>query len=79
MLHISIIPKESSGEDQQLYQSIMAEVHWFLLDLFFLGYVEDPSSGLSFRIPSQLNWECYFEVHNCVMFHRLVMLQYQLK
>ena len=40
----------------------MAEVQWFLLDLFFLGYVEDPSSGLSFKIPSELNWECYFEV-----------------
>ena len=45
----------------------MAEVQWFLLDLFFLGYVEDPSSGLSFKIPSELNWECYFEVQICSM------------
>ena len=40
----------------------MSEVQWFLLDLFFLGYVEDPSSGLSFKMPSELNWACYFEV-----------------
>ena len=48
--------------DRQLYHRIMAEVQWFLLDLFFLGYVEDPSSGLSFKMPSELNWACYFEV-----------------
>lgn len=59
---LCIVQEESSEVDKQLYQSIMAEVQWFLLDLFFLGYVEDPSSGLSFKMPSELNWECYFEV-----------------
>ena len=53
---------ESSEEDRQLYHSVMSEVQWFLLDLFFLGYVEDPSSGLSFKMPSELHWSCYFEV-----------------
>lgn len=55
----------------------MAEVQWFLVDLFFLGYVEDPSSGLSFKMPSKLKWECYFEVI-VLWFCRLVLLAYPL-
>ena len=56
--------KYSSDVDQHLYQITMSEVERFLFDLFFLGYVEDSSSGLSFTMPSELSWACYCEVRS---------------
>ena len=40
----------------------MEEIGWFLFDLLILGYVEDPSTGLSFRMPGGLKWAFFIEV-----------------
>ena len=44
----------------------MTQVWWFLLDLFFLGYVEDPETGISFCMPQNHEWSFYFEVFSTV-------------
>lgn len=43
----------------------MDVIGWFFFDLLVLGYVEDPDSGLSFRIPGGLHWAIYIEVEIC--------------
>ena len=40
----------------------MNTVNWFLFELLVLGYVEDPTSGASFRLPGGLVWAVYIEV-----------------
>ena len=40
----------------------MDVIAWFFFDLLVLGYVEDPDTGLSFRIPGGLEWAVYIEV-----------------
>ena len=37
-------------------------IRWFLFDLLILGYIEDRTSGLSFRLPGGLKWTFYIEV-----------------
>ena len=45
----------------------MEVIGWFFFDLLILGYVEDPATGKSFRIPGGLEWAIYIEVrHACV-------------
>lgn len=71
------IQKDSSDAEQHLYHKTMSEVERFLFDLFFLGYVEDTSSGLSFIMPSELSWACYCEVrkHACKFWCRFIAMQ----
>ena len=40
----------------------MKVIGWFFFDLFLLGYVEDPVTGLSFSIPGGMGWMVYVEV-----------------
>ena len=40
----------------------MEVIGWFFFDLLILGYVEDPATGKSFRIPGGLEWAIYVEV-----------------
>ena len=42
--------------------NISNEVEWFFFDLFYLHYIEDYESGLSFTLPSELQWSFYIEV-----------------
>ena len=42
----------------------MEVIGWFFFDLLILGYVEDPVTGNSFRIPGGLEWAIYIEVNN---------------
>ena len=44
------------------YKQLMAVVGWFFFDLFLLGYVEDPITGLSFSIPGGKGWKIFVEV-----------------
>ena len=44
------------------HQHLMEVIGWFLFELLMLGYVEDSSTGLSFRIPGGLGWAVYVEV-----------------
>ena len=43
----------------------MDMIGWFFFDLLIVGYVEDPDTGLSFRIPGGLQWAIYVEVLWC--------------
>ena len=40
----------------------MKVIGWFVFDLFLLGCVEDPVTGLSFSIPGGMGWRIYVEV-----------------
>ena len=44
------------------YKKLMEVIGWFFFDLFILGYVEDPVTGHSFRMPGGLAWSVYIEV-----------------
>ena len=39
----------------------MEDIGWFFFDLLILGYVEDPATGKSFRMPGGLQWAIYIE------------------
>ena len=54
------------------YQEFVQMIGWFFFDLFLLGYVEDPDTGLSFRLPGGLQWKVYIEVI-------LVLLQFYIE
>ena len=48
--------------ERDRYQQLMGVIGWFFFDLLILGYVEDPVTGKSFRIPGGLHWAIYIEV-----------------
>ena len=48
--------------ERERYRELMDVIAWFFFDLLVLGYVEDPDTGLSFRIPGGLEWAVYIEV-----------------
>ena len=56
---------QDSVEDSERYHYLefVQMIGWFFFDLFLLGYVEDPNTGLSFRLPGGLKWEVYVEVN----------------
>ncbi len=45
------------------YKQLMVVIGWFFFDLLVLGYVEDPVTGRSFRVPGGRQWDIYIEVH----------------
>ena len=48
---------------ESLYpQELMETIGWFFFNLLVLGYVEDPSTGASFRFPGGQEWAIYIEV-----------------
>lgn len=49
------------SEDRN-YKELMKIIGWFFFDLFLLGYVEDPVTGLSVSIPGGMDWKIYVEV-----------------
>lgn len=60
---VCVILKESVVEsDQERYQSLMEIIGWFFFDFLLLGYVEDPDTGRSFRLPGGLGWLIFVEV-----------------
>ena len=44
------------------YKELIDTIGWFFFDLFVLGYVEDPLTGVSFRFPGGMSWAVYIEV-----------------
>ncbi len=44
------------------YKQLMEMIGWFFFDLLILGYVEDPVTGKSFRVPGGHQWAIYVEV-----------------
>ena len=41
---------------------LMEMINWFFYDLLILGYVEDPITGESYRVPGGLEWAIYIEI-----------------
>lgn len=63
MLPVMIILKDTATESEKCcYQELMKVIGWFFFDLLILGYVEDKSTGLTFRLPRGLDWAIYVEV-----------------
>ena len=60
-LRISL-KEEFTELDENLYRDVMKRVERFFFDLIFLGYVEDSDSGVSFKLPGDLQWSLFFEV-----------------
>ena len=60
----SPLPSQDSVADSERcrYRELVELIGWFFFDLFVLGYVEDPNTGLSFRLPGGLQWAIYIEV-----------------
>ncbi len=56
-------PGECVDESEsERYQELLEVIGWFFFDLLLLGYVEDPPTGRSFRIPGSLGWAIFVEV-----------------
>lgn len=51
-----------ADSERERHKQLMEAIGWFFFDLLLLGYVEDPETGLSFRIPGSLQWALYIEV-----------------
>lgn len=60
-------------EERQQYKKLMDTVNWFFFDLLILGYVEDPATGSSFRLPGGLCWAIFVEVI-LLLFYALLKL-----
>lgn len=64
--NFTMSPYEGEGgqdESERRHFEVLREtISWFFFDLLILGYVEDPSTGTSFRIPGGLEWAIYIEV-----------------
>ena len=63
--HIFISQALVHESERVHHQQLMEVIGWFFFDLLMLGYVEDPDTGKSFRIPGGLAWAIYVEV--CVL------------
>ena len=68
----SLVQDSCQQKEKDQYKELMDTVNWFLFELLVLGYVEDPTSGASFRLPGGLCWAVYIEVREygilyCVM------------
>lgn len=66
-------------QEQMSYRQLMEVIGWFFFDLFILGYVEDPDTGESFRLPGGLSMNIYIEVicaiqHECTYIYFLYLL-----
>ncbi len=54
----------------------MEVIGWFFFDLLILGYVEDPVTGRSFRVPGGLQWAIYIEVNEYTVKSHLYRYSY---
>ena len=48
--------------EREKAKKLMETIGWFFYHLLVLGYVEDPSTGASFRFPGGQEWAIYVEV-----------------
>ena len=49
-------------EESLCLPELVETIGWFFFNLLVLGYVEDPSTGASFRFPGGQKWAIYIEV-----------------
>lgn len=60
--NFTLSPYQSETRDTVELSELMKSVNWFFFDFLILGYVEDPNTGESFRLPGGLEWAIYIEV-----------------
>lgn len=63
-MRIQSLPSQDmvDEKERERYRQLMEVIGWFFFDIFILGYVEDPVTGESFRLPGGLRWAVYIEV-----------------
>ena len=55
--------QESEGDQEhEQYKLLSDKINWFFTNLLIFGYVEDVSTGESFRMPCDSQWCVYVEV-----------------
>lgn len=54
--------KDPSTQCKLKNKELFDTLGWFFFDFLLLGYVEDPHTGLSFRMPPGFSWNLYLEV-----------------
>ena len=57
-------------EEQRKIMELLDTIGWFFYHLLVLGYVEDPATGTSYRLPGGQNWTIYVEVPSFDDSHR---------
>ena len=62
MANVVCLQESVDVSERDRYRELMEVIGWFFFDLLILGYVEDPDTGLSFRMPGDLAWAIYIEV-----------------
>ena len=62
MWMFTVLQESESEGDKKHFKQLSSEISWFFFCLFVVEYVEDASSGLSFRLPKGLLWSVYVEV-----------------
>ena len=62
-----LLQDSAESDERSHYTEFVQMIGWFFFNLFLLGYVEDPNTGLSFRLPGGLQWEVYIEVNLCIV------------
>ena len=55
-------PSDPQSVEAQQYEALMDTFRWFVFDLFGLGFVQDPSTGYSFRLRIGGGWRVYVEI-----------------
>ena len=63
--NFTLMMYQGAGQDEKelLYlKELMDTIGWFFFNFLVLGYVEDPSTGASFRLPGGQEWAIYIEV-----------------
>ncbi len=61
---------EEGGEEKRKIEELLDTIGWFFYHLLILGYVEDPSTGASYRLPGGQDWAVYIEVPSLGSSHR---------
>ena len=54
--------QQDAARMQEESRQLVTEIHWFFFSLFIIGYIEDQSTGLSFRLPGGQQWSLFVEV-----------------
>ena len=49
-------------QEKENINKLIIKIGWFFYHLLVLGYVEDPSTGTSFRFPGEQCWSIFIEV-----------------
>ena len=53
---------QQNSEEQMKYKKLMNTLAWFFFKLLVFEYVEDPRTGMAFRLPGGHHWKIFVEV-----------------